>query len=346
MQTEDSKRILLDDTLLPDVFIGKYMMQLSEAAVKCYLYAKMAMKNGISIHADDLGARLGMQTDEIQAALLELSGKSLILPWKKGEKIQFEDLKRVEVDEYVYQKRKETLAQPKEAPVEVQARIQLERSIERTFFHGSMNTRWCLCISKFLDEYGFDAQVVYKLFQHCQEKKRLKWEKDVDEIARSWAKKGVKTFEDLSVLLAKDEQIQVIMRRLGRILRRRMTQFDENAIDKWVNELPYPYEVIELAVKQMCSYSNSYSLDEADKILRLWFNMKLENIPDIIEFEKEQAKKNKKKYQENKQSRFQNAPAKQNFKSVDYDDEQLAGLVYEPEEYLARMQEKDNSAII
>ena len=343
MQTEDSKQILLDDTLLPDVFIGKYMMQLSEAAVKCYLYAKMAMKNGSSASVDNLSARLGLTLSEVQAALLELSGKGLIQSWKKGDKIQFEDLKQVEVDEYLYQKRKEKLAQPNEVSIEGQARIQLERSIERTFFHGSMNTRWCLLIDKFLKEYGFDAQVVYKLFQHCQEKKRLKWEKDVDEIARGWARKGVKNFEDLSVLLAKDEQVEMVMRCLGRILRRRMTLFDENTINKWVNELPYAYEVIELAVKQMCSYSNSYSLDEADKILRLWFKMQLKNIPDIIEFEKEQAKKNKMKYQENRNSGFQNHTAKQNFKAVEYDDEQLAGLAYGAEDFLARMQEKSDA---
>lgn len=337
---EDSERILLDDTLLPDVFIGKYMMQLSEAAVKSYLYGKMALKNGVSISLEDLSARLGLALTDVQAAMIELSGQGLISPWKKGQKIQFEDLKQIEVDEYVYQKKKDALEQPREAPPEMQARIQLERSIERTFFHGSMNTRWCLCISKFMDEYGFDAQVVYKLFQHCQEKKKLKWEKDVDEIARGWAQKGVKNFEDLSVLLAKDEQVQTVMRRLGRMLRRRMTQFDENVISEWINELPYPYEVIELAVKQMCRYNNSYSLDEADKILRLWFSMKLKNIPDIHEFEKERAKQNKKQYQQKRISESQDSVTKQNFKTVDYDDEQLVNLAYGAEDYFARMQEK------
>ena len=340
MSVEDRKNVLLDDTALPDVFICRYMMLLSETALKCYLYARLALKKGIILGEGELSSRLGVSTEVIQETLIELSRFELIKPWKKGEKLQFIDLKQRETDEYIYARRKSALANPQEPLAEDPVRIQLERSVEKTFFHGSMNTRWCICIGKYLDEYKFDSTVVYMLFQYCSNKKLLKWEKSVEEVAKRWAVQGVRTSEDLGILLAKDEQVDKIMKRLAKTLRRLMNQFDEEIISGWVNDLPYPYEIIELAVKKMCQYKSGHSLEEADNIIRLWFGMKLMDLPAILEFEKAQAKRNKIRYQENQ--RVQSTPERnrQNFKSVEYDEEQLVSISKGAEDYVARVRER------
>ena len=38
MRLEEKKNLLLSDTMIPDLFITEYMLGLSAAAIRCYLY--------------------------------------------------------------------------------------------------------------------------------------------------------------------------------------------------------------------------------------------------------------------------------------------------------------------
>ena len=83
---------------------------------------------------------------------------------------------------------------------------------------------------------------------------------------------------------------KTISKKLG--LSRKLSQYEEAYIDKWVIDYAYPLDVIEIALKKTTSKTNP-SFDYIDKIISDWHERKLSNQTEITEFLNEQKQKRK-----------------------------------------------------
>ena len=335
MRIEGKQALLLSDTLVPDVFISDHMMGLSAGAVKCYLYYLMACKNHKTVSEKDLSGRLGFSLEEIKGVMSELTMAGLV-EWNDKGKVTILDIKESEIDGYIRQKQNERAAKPKEIRPEDENRDNLARSVEKTFFHGSMGYKWYRELDILWEEFSFAPDVIYNLFHYCSEKKRLTSVRAFHETALLWNAKGIKTAGDLSVYLEKETEITQTMRKLAKRLRRRMTDFDEEYVRVWIENLPYPYDVIDFAVRRMCEFNNSSTLKIADELLKEWFLRNLFSLSEIEGYEQEKAEKNRKRYQDDKNLRTPLPKAsakKENFEPAVYNDTFLKGLEVDLEKY-------------
>ena len=332
---DDKKNLLLSDTLVPDLFISEYMSGLSLHAVQCYLYLRMTSGGEAFVVEKDLSARLSLTKDEIKGALTELSYAGL-LEWKEGGAPRLCDIKAVEIEGYIKRRMEETpIAGAPEIAPENEERDSLARSIEKTFFHGSMAYKWYREIDILLDDFAFDAQVVYKLFQVCSAKNQLGALTQMKELALAWQARGIRTMEQLSAYLAGEEIISLTLRRLARKLHRKMVSYDEECVREWIEKLGYDFDTIDFAIHKIWEYQEP-SVNKADTYLKAWHAAGVRTLSDAKAFEADVAKRNKLAYQQNKTARNE-APNGQNFDGVKYDDAFLRSLEVDPVELVKRL---------
>lgn len=331
VKTNDRKKLLLSDTIVPDLFISEYMSALSGTAIQAYLYLLMTTAHGKNVGEREIAARFSISTDDAKGALAELSLSGLIESGEKG-KFLLTDIKGVEVDSYIARTGKDQEKEAESISPLNQARDELARSIEKTFFHGSMAYKWYREVDILLFEYGFEPDVVYMLFQSLYDNKQLKAVAQMKEKALLWHSRGIRTTKELSVFLLREEEVLKILLRIGKKLRRKMTEFDEEYVRLWVEKLKYPYEMIEFAVRKMCEYSSSPNLKYADDHLMAWFAAGVQTLPEAEAFEEETAKKNKMNYQRDKSAKIYAPPefSKQNFEGASYTEEEIKGFEDDP----------------
>lgn len=341
MRLEEKKNLLLSDTPIPDLFISEYMTGLSSCAISSYLYLLMAFKNQKSATEKDLAARFSVPVDEIKGALAELALCGVI-EWSDKGSLLLVDLKEIEIDGYIRLRMdKNHLPEAAVISPENERRDNLAKSIEKTFFHGSMAYKWYREMDILLDDFKFEPQVVYKLFQVCNDRRQLGTVTQMKEMALVWQSKGVLTLEQLSAYTAHEEEVLQTVRKLGRRLHRKMVQYDEECVRVWIERLGYPFEMIDFAIRKVWEYQEP-SITKADAYLKSWYAAGVKNLTEAQVYEQEQAKKNKMAYQRDKMGKQLGDNAiKQNFSGVKYDDEFLKNLEIDPEEYLKRLQQEE-----
>lgn len=327
MTIHSKQALLLSDTLIPDIFISDYMAGLSGSALKCYLYLLLSMKNGKAASEKDLAGRLGFPVDETKGALTELT-MSGVIEWNDKGKILISDIKKMEIDGYIRLLQKAGSPEPKGIRPEDEKRDNLARSVEKTFFHGAMAYKWYREMDVLWEEFSFAPEVIYNLFHYCGEKKKLVSVKLFHETALIWYGKNIRTIEDVNAYLEKETEIEKILKKVGKKLRRRMTEFDEEYIRYWVEELPYGYDIMEYAIRKMSEFQSTASLKSADSLLKEWSIKKLKDLGEIKTYEAEQAQKNKQRYarEKKRETGFSDGASKQNFEPVVYDESFLQGL--------------------
>ena len=312
-----------------------YMAGLSEVA-QCYLFLCFGAKSlRSSLSEKDLAARLSLSVDDVKGALLELTHSGLI---EKGDRgcIFLKDLKQVEIDGYIRAQREQSLPpDPTPMRAEDERRDTLCKSVEKTFFTGSMGYQWYREIDVLLDDFHFERDVVYRLFKDCYEKKQLRSLNQVRARALIWQAKGITRMNELSEYLAREEEISQTLIKVGKILRRKTVSYDEDCVRVWVERLGYSFEIIDFAIKKVWEYQEP-SLSRADAYLKSWFASGVRTLADAYAYEEDRAKKNKQAYQKDKES-IKSQKEMQNFNGVRYDDEFLNGLDTDPDEYLRKM---------
>ena len=139
----------------------------------------------------------------------------------------------------------------------------------------------------------FNEDVVIALFNYCYNRNALH-RKYLFTVADAWAQNGIKTQSDLdrySINYEKAIQAKkAIGKKLG--LTRKLSQYEEAYVDKWIFDFNYPMNVIEIALKKTTSKTNP-SFDYIDKILSDWHERNLSTAEEVNTFMKEQKEKNK-----------------------------------------------------
>ena len=94
-----------------------------------------------------------------------------------------------------------------------------------------------------------------------------------------------------------------ICKKLG--LNRKLTQYEEAYIEKWLNDYKYNFDIIELALKKTTSKSNP-NFDYIDKIITDWHDRKLLNSDDVKNYLLEFKNKSKQIKELEKKTGYQN----------------------------------------
>jgi DnaD/phage-associated family protein len=282
MQIDESRKMLLSDTLVPDIFIMEHLPSLGGLAVKLYVYLLLTARAGRHVSEEDLAHRLGTDQDTIRAAIIELSARELIAVKDKG--LDILDIKAAEIERAYRPKTASTPLEAVAAQEKFSKREKLLADIAKTFFQGLMSPSWYGEIDSWFDRYNFEPEVIYALFQECARRNKLDSKAYIGKVAENWAARGISTFNDLNSYFLTFDKISKISKKVGRKLRRNMTEYDEEIVARWLDKLGYDFDMIELALRKTTRLSNP-NLEFIDRILQEWFAHELKDADAVKAYE-------------------------------------------------------------
>lgn len=291
MNFEHNFSLLFEDLQLPEVFISEYLCAASGDYIKIYLYCAFACKHKIDITPLDLSKKLSLPISSIEQGLKYWEENNVLI--RKGESYILADLKQIEVNK-LYKPRLALSTEDAIKNTEKNVyRSQAITAISEMFFQGLMSESWFADINLLFTKYMFNEDVVIALFNYCYNRNALH-RKYLFTVADAWAQNGIKTQGDLDRYSINYEKAIQAKRTIGKKLglTRKLSQYEEAYVDKWIFDFNYPMNIIEIALKKTTSKTNP-SFDYIDKILSDWHDRNLNSVEEITTFLKEQKEKNK-----------------------------------------------------
>ena len=297
MNFESNKSILFSDTLVSDMFITEYMSSADGDYVKVYLYCLFLGKHRRQISINDLSKKLCIDISKVKQAFAYWESTGVFL--KKEAGIVMCDLKEKEVHK---------LYRPKMTSTPGEAKLSVERNIKRSqvitainniFFQGVMAPGWFMDIDAWFEKYEFEEDVMLSLFKYCFDRHALN-KNYLLSVAESWYGKGIKNSFDLDgyfVIYEKCSEIKKkICKKLG--ISRKLTEYEEAYVDKWVVDYGFGFEIIEIALKKTTSKTNP-NFDYINAILTEWKEKGLRTIEEVQNNTKQFKQSQKEKKVEN-----------------------------------------------
>lgn len=295
--------MLFSHTNLPDVFITEYLAEASGDFIKVYLYMLFLSKYNKDIKLNDLSKKIALPLNVIQEAIKYWEERGVIT--KKGTGYIVNNIQEIELNKLYSPK----ITVSKETVQNMQKDKSRSNAIEvinNNFFQGIMSPSWYSDIDLWFKKYNFDEEVMIALFQYCFDKSALH-KNYVKAVADAWYSNNIKTFSDLEEYDENNEKINKIKKNICKKLglNRKLTQYEEAYIEKWLNDYKYNFDIIELALKKTTSKSNP-NFDYIDKIITDWHDRKLLNSDDVKNYLLEFKNKSKQIKELEKKTGYQN----------------------------------------
>lgn len=272
MSAQERDKLLLSDTLVPDLFITQYMSSLSGAAIQLYLLLLMDRSNSASLTIDSLARKIGWTKDEVKEQVFHLTSAGIME--RDGDKISLSDIKAKEVDRYIEWKENADLITP---PQHVDPSMEsLSRSIDDTFFMGHMNYSWHRFIDESASVFKLKPDVIYALFGALSERNKLlvKSTKPAEELREKWCQRGVHTSEELEKIQEEDRNIKECTDAMGKKLRKKLDGVAIEYIEKWMlvykmepKVPPFLYTYLRKEKRK-----EQVTFPQMDEILQEWFS--------------------------------------------------------------------------
>lgn len=287
MHIEESRKLLVSDTLVPDIFITEYLPVLGGLAIKLYIYGLLVSRSKKSVTENELSTRMGTNNEAVKVALTELAAHELITFTEKG--FNFNDIKTQEIEK-IYR------LKTSQAPTELLSsslmseREKMMADINKTFFSGVMSPSWYCEIDNWFDRYHFDPQVVYALFNECKRRKKLDSKAYIAKVAQNWSNHKIVSYQDLNAYFLSYDKINKMYKKIGQKLRKNITEYDEELITKWVEVMGFEFETIEIALRKTSKLA-SPNLDFTNKILEEWFSHQLNTVLEVQQYEEQKSAK-------------------------------------------------------
>lgn len=288
MASQDKySELLISETLIPDIFIARYMPMLGKDAVAIYLWTRMAYGDR-SFTLKDVKSYGAINEADIKTALAELVTAGVLLR-AEGDTFEPVDLKKIEVDEYLNRN-----TGSDGVPVmrsDEKSRNLLATSIQKTYYQGRMAYIFYRLIDTCLYEYHFEENVVYSLFEEGRELRIHFIPARMTDLARRWYEKGYTTtaaLKDYYELANRRKGIEALVKKKLRI---HLIDRDYEFIDTWASTLGVDEELVEYAINRL-EYRNTIRTIDINNKLKEWFDAGIKTVDAAMVYENERHKEN------------------------------------------------------
>lgn len=283
--------LVISQSLLDDIFVVRYLQDLSKEAVVVYLWLNMTAGNS-EFDEDYVKTYRVIPESKVRETIAELMGAKLIKAVK--DKFVLEDLKRREVEEYVKICKAKGDAGDIPGMSDSDEHKMLSASISKTFFCGVMDYNYYRLIDKCLYEYRFEGTVCYKLFEEGYQKGILRKYNAMAGIASHWYEKGYTTAEKLEKYLEKNSLKDRLVKLCSKTMRKHMTDLDISRIHGWVDDLNATEELVDYAFR-VNEFRNNLNLMHIDTTLKKWFDLGIDTAEKAAKLNAEEHKENARK---------------------------------------------------
>lgn len=320
---------LYERITVPSVFIKEYLPGLPSEAVKLYLYLLYAFENNVECDENKLAIILNCDISVVGENLVILESMGLIS--KENNTIIILDIVQKEIERNY---RLRTASRPDDiyyTTLEKKyALSNIQKAISDKFFSGQMTIAWYNEIELWIEKYGFEPDVVFLLFQHCNQKGVLT-KPYLRKVAESWGDKyHIRTSEQVEKYIETYEDYKNMKNEILKRLkwRRNMNMYEEEIIERWFYTYKYNLDIIEIALKKSATKVNP-TLATFDAIVTSWYKNGLKTKEDILQYEEKRksaynAMKNNKKTAD---AANNEVPQKNNFTQRKYDEDYLNSFI-------------------
>lgn len=283
--------LVISQSLLDDIFVVRYLQDLTREAVVVYLWLNMA-RGDSEFDENTVKALRVIPESKVKETLTELLGAKLIRASKN--KFVLEDLKRHEVEEYVNVCKAKGEAGDIPGINDSEEYNTLSASISKTFYQGMMDYNYYRLIDKCLYEFRFEGTVCYKLFEEGYQKGILRKYNAMAGLASHWYEKGYTTAESLEKYLEKNSLKERLVKLCSKTLRRHLTDLDINRIYGWVDNLNTNEELVAYAFR-VNEFRSNPNLMHIETTLKKWFDLGINTADKAARLDEEEHKENARK---------------------------------------------------
>ena len=289
---EDISRLLVNDSLLPDIFLVKYSQELSRNALLVYLWLNMIGKKD-GFEESDVKSLKIIPEEDVAPVLAELMAASLIN--RKEKTYSFDDIKAREVGEYI----EAVKARGSDTGLSVVTSDEKERklladSISSTFYQGELPYIFYRLIDKCLYEYKFDGRVCYKLFEEGYEQSIHRSLQQMEKMALNWYEKGYTDIKSLEKQLEINKRAKSLIKLAGKLMRKRLNGLDIERVTGWAEDLDATEELVIQAFKEN-EFRSNLTLKNVGDTLTKWHDNGVKTTDEAALFSEEEHKENKRK---------------------------------------------------
>lgn len=289
---KDERSELFEKTEISDVFFTEYIAEIPPIALKVYIYLLYYTKYNNDISLNDLPKILGISYGEMNTALEYLVNKGIMIRKSSGytlsslETIELHKLYKPKIGLTAEEIKKNSKDQYKEKTIQ---------AINDKYFQGMMSTSWYNDILLWFKKYNFSEAVMLALFEQGYKNGAVQHRNYLLAVADSWAANNVKTHNDLDKYYIKLDKLNILEKDIKRALkiRRSLSTFESDMIERWSIEFCYEFDIIKLALAETIKISNP-SFKYVDKILEDWHSKGLKTKEDIEENQKQHEQKYRK----------------------------------------------------
>ena len=289
---QNDKHMLFGTTQIPDIFFSEYLNNMPGDYVKIYLYLMFISKYSKEVKINDLSKNLALPINVISEGIKYLEENKLILRKANGYMIM--DIQEIVLNE-LYKPNIKTTPEKVEENAKNVERVQLIQYINDTYFQGVMGLSWYDIIDTWIEKYKFDKQVLITLFDYCFKKSALTIPY-AKTVADAWNANQIQNLGDLEkYYLEQDKLIKIkksIAKKLGK--RNGLTEYEEQYIERWVNDFKYDMNVIEIALKRT-TFKSNVSFEYLNNVITDWHDRNLKTPAEVSEFLEKRKQQNKDK---------------------------------------------------
>ena len=289
---DDYSKLLINDSLLPDIFLVRYAQELSRNALLLYLWLNMTGNKDCFDESSVKKFKI-IPDDEIAKTLAELMSANLICRGENG--YSFDDLKAREVSEYI----DAVNARGSDPDTTVVMSDEKERkiladSISSTFYQGELPYIFYRLIDKCLYEYKFDGRVCYKLFEEGYEQSIHRSLQQMEKMARDWYDKGYTDIKSLEKQLEINKRTKKLIKLTGKLMRKRLNGLDIERVTGWAEDLDATEELVTLAFKAN-DFRSNLTLKNVGDTLTKWHDLGIKTAEEAAKYNEEEHQENKRK---------------------------------------------------
>jgi hypothetical protein len=288
---DDYSELVISQSQLDDIFVVRYLQDLSREAVIVYLWLNMTAKDS-EFDEESVKSYRVIPESKVKEALTELLGAKLIRASK--DKFAMEDLKRREVEEYVNICKAKGESDDIPGMNDTEEHKMLATSISKTFFRGLMDYNYYRLIDKCLYEYRFEGTVCYKLFEEGYQKGILRKYNAMAGVASHWFEKGYTTADRLEKYLEQNSLKERLVKYCSKTMRKHLTDLDISRIYGWVENLNANEELVAYAFR-VNEFRNNLTLMNIETTLKKWFDMGIDTAEKAARLNEEEHKENARK---------------------------------------------------
>ncbi len=307
-----------DVTIVPNIFIDRFMPSANGAYVKVYLYLlRCFMGNCPEVTISSIADRLENTEKDIIRALTYWEKLNLLILTRNHQK-EITSIKLIDLtNTYSDRISMEPDPEPEHGVDEIAVSINNEKkpaarqnySTEKiTDLTNNDEIKWALHIVEiYLDrplkpmdlqlilylyeELHFSPELILYLYEYCVSKGK-KNTAYIEAVALTWAEEGIDTEEKAKEAASSyNDHFNVVNKAFG--LNRAPGQIERQYITKWVEVFGFSDDIITEACNRTILRTQKPDFKYTDKILETWFKKNVKTQTDIVRLDEQFSKGNK-----------------------------------------------------